>query len=53
MLQSPRSHGILKRVIQLVEGILGWDVECAFHDGAAGTDEGEVECVSIPFRKKK
>ena len=24
-----------------------------FDGGATGTDEGEVECVSIPFRKKK
>ena len=24
-----------------------------FDGGATGTDEGEVECVSIPFRKNK
>ena len=49
----PRSHGILKRIMQLAEGIPGWNVECAFDDGVGGTDEGEVECISIPFRRKE
>ena len=49
----PRSHGILKRIMQLAEGIPSWNVECAFYDGAGGTDEGEVECISIPFRRKE
>lgn len=48
----PRSRGILKCIMQLAEGILSRDVECTFDDGA-GTDEGEVECVSILFRKKE
>jgi hypothetical protein len=39
----PRSHGILERIMQLAEGIPGWNVECAFDDGVGGTDEGEVE----------
>ena len=49
----PRSHGILKRIMQLAEGIPSWNVECAFDDGVGGTDEGEVECISIPFRRKE
>jgi hypothetical protein len=49
----PGSHGILECIMQLTEGIPGWNVECAFDDGVGGTDEGEVKCISIPFRRKE
>jgi hypothetical protein len=49
----PRSHGILKGIMQLAEGIPGRDVERAFDNGVGGADKGEVECISIPVRKKK
>jgi len=39
--------------MQLAEGIPGWNLECAFDDRVGGTNEGEVECISIPFRRKK
>ena len=43
----------MKRMMQLAEGVLGWDVECAFDDRtAAGADESDVERMSIPFRKQ-
>lgn len=47
----PRSHGILKGIMQLAEGIPSWNVECAFDNRVGGTDEGEVECISFPFKK--
>jgi len=49
----PRAHGILERIMQLAEGIPGWNLKCAFDDRVGGTNEGEVECISIPFRRKK
>jgi hypothetical protein len=39
--------------MQLAEGIPGRDVERAFDNRVGGTHEGEVECISIPVRKKR